>query len=109
LAGALPHEVRFDDGTPLPALGETEVRIEESPATRLLVAHRGPEGSERETRFVFSGPKFSMLEDRSITCRFDAAPPLPPAKPKHSLLYTITSGVLAVLLFVAVLLRRRRG
>jgi hypothetical protein len=67
------HTVRFDDTTPLPLLGETEVRIEEGPGTRLIVAHRGAEGSERETRFLFRGPKFSVLEDRSITFRFGAS------------------------------------
>src|SRR5581483_4978332 len=42
--GAGAHEVRFDDRTALPELGETEVRIEESPTAQLLAAHRGPTG-----------------------------------------------------------------
>jgi len=70
--GAGAHEVRFDDRTALPELGETEVRIEESPTAQLLAAHRGPTGEERETKFLFRGPKFSALEDRSITFRFAA-------------------------------------
>jgi hypothetical protein len=72
LAGAGPHEVRLDDRTPEPLLGETELRLEESPTTALLTAHRGPTGNERETRFLFRGARFSALEDRSVTFRFGA-------------------------------------
>lgn len=72
LAGAGPHEVRLDDRTPEPQLGETELRLEESPTTALLTAHRGPTGDERETRFLFRGARFSALEDRSVTFRFGA-------------------------------------
>ena len=67
--GAATHSVRFDDATPEPQLGETELRVEESPTTRLVASHRGPTGDEKETRFLFRGPKFSALEDRSITIR----------------------------------------
>lgn len=85
LGGAGPHTVRFDDATPEPQLGETEVRVEESPATRLVAAHRGPTGDEKETRFLFRGQKFSALEDRSITVVFAAAPPSAhePAPPRR--------------------------
>jgi hypothetical protein len=72
--GRAVHVVRFDDATELPELGETEVRIEESPGTTLTEAHRGAEGSEKQTQFLFRGPKFSAIEDRSITFKFaDAA------------------------------------
>ena len=83
LVHAAQHTVRVDDTTPEPQLGETEVRIEESPATRIVAAHRGPPesgGTEKETRFLFRGPKFSALEDRSVTVVFGASP-APPAKP----------------------------
>jgi hypothetical protein len=80
LVHAATHTLRIDDATPEPQLGETEVRIEESPATRIIAAHRGPEGNEKETRFLFRGPKFSALEDRSITIVF-GPPATPPAKP----------------------------
>jgi hypothetical protein len=73
--GPLPHTISFDDAPAEPLLGETEIRIDESPATRLLTAHRGPTGNERQARFLFNGPKFSALEDRSITFTFAAAPP----------------------------------
>ena len=77
---AREHTLRLDDATPEPQLGETEIRVEESPTTRLVTSHRGPPdggSSEKETRFLFRGPKFSALEDRSITVVF-AAPAPPP-------------------------------
>jgi len=85
LPHAAQHVVRFDDATPEPQLGETEIRVEESPMTKLLASHRGPEGKEKEQRFLFRGPKFSALEDRSVTIVFAAAagPPKAPEKPRH--------------------------
>jgi hypothetical protein len=81
--GAGVHLLVLDDNTELPQLGETEIRIEESPRTRLLEAHRGPpqdrvergdkSGGARDTQILFRGPKFSALEDRSVTVRFEAA------------------------------------
>src|SRR4051812_37795481 len=84
LVHAAQHTIRIDDTTPEPQLGETEVRIEESPATRIIASHRGYEGTEKETHFLFKGPKFSALEDRSITIVFaaPAAPPPPPPRPR---------------------------
>ena len=72
LQGVGPHEVRIDDRTAEAQLGETELRLEESPATTLIAAHRGPTGDERETHFLFRGNRFSALEDRSVTFRFGA-------------------------------------
>jgi len=82
------HTLRIDDATPEPQLGETEIRVEESPATRIVTSHRGPPdngSTEKETRFLFRGQKFSALEDRSITVVFSAPapPPAPPAKPRR--------------------------
>ncbi|HEX4462987.1 MAG TPA: EF-hand domain-containing protein [Polyangia bacterium] len=82
LQGVGPHEVRVDDRTPETQLGETELRLEESPATTLLAGHRGATGDERETRFLFRGNRYSALEDRSVTFRFGArAPKAPVAAP----------------------------
>jgi len=83
LVHAAQHTIRLDDTTPEPQLGETEIRVEESPSTRLVASHRGPpenNAGDKEPRFLFKGPKFSALEDRSITIVF-AAPAAPPAKP----------------------------
>ena len=91
LPPAHEHTLRIDDTTPESQLGETEIRIEESPATRIVTSHRGPPDStapppttapEKETRFLFRGPKFSALEDRSITVVF-AAPAAPAPPPPH--------------------------
>ncbi|HEX8953793.1 MAG TPA: hypothetical protein VF945_18170, partial [Polyangia bacterium] len=97
LVRAPQHTVRLDDATPEPQLGETEVRVEESPATRLVAAHRGPEGTEKETRFLFRGPKFSALEDRSITIVFaaPAPPPLAPPKARRRFPWFVVPALLA--------------
>src|SRR5262249_40552727 len=49
LGTAAEHTVGYDDPTPVPELGETEVRIEEGPTTRLIASHRSAQGTERET------------------------------------------------------------
>jgi hypothetical protein len=71
LTPAARHMLRFEDRADEPQLGETEVLVEESPRTHLIASHRGATGSERETRFLFRGPKFSVLEDRSVTVVFE--------------------------------------
>jgi len=100
LTRAPTHTLRIDDATPEPQLGETEVRVEESPSTRLIASHRGPEGIEKETRFLFRGPKFSALEDRSITIVFSApAPPPPkPAPPRRRPWFVVPALVAAAIL-----------
>jgi hypothetical protein len=119
LRGAGPHEVRLDDRTPETQLGETELRLEESPATTLLAAHRGPTGNERETRFVFRGVRFSALEDRSVTFRFgagthQAAPQVAPTRhspaPWRARLVSLAIflGLVGLLLLVTVRRFRRR-
>lgn len=103
LFGRGPHVVRIDDTTPLPQLGETEIWIEEGPTTRLLAAHRGDSGSDRETRFVFSGPKWSLLEDRSVTLKFgEIGPPPEPQRQTWmvgGLLLAALSGLLGALAY----------
>jgi hypothetical protein len=120
LAAAATHTVRFDDATPEPLLGETEVRIDESPTTRLIAAHRGPTGDERETKFLFRGPKFSALEDRSITFVFRpgahtaapvaAAPPTrrPPRLGSRVVSFVVFFGLAALFAMTFVRTHRRR-
>jgi hypothetical protein len=109
LVGNGPHTVSFDDATPEPLLGDTEVRIEESPTTHLAAAHRGPTGDERQSRFEFRGPKFSALEDRSITLVFTAGTharaTATRAPSSRSWPYALL--VLSGIALVAVLVRRR--
>jgi hypothetical protein len=109
--GAPPHTIGFDDAPADPLGGETEIRIEESPATRLVTSHRGPTGNERETRFLFAGPKFSALEDRSIAFSFDAAKAPVPVKPPGSavpLRFIVIAGIALLLLGGAVGMTARR-
>ncbi len=65
------HTLVIDDATELTELGESEIRVEESPRTRLVESHRGKGPGPRESRILFRGPKFSALEDRSVTVRFE--------------------------------------
>lgn len=69
-AGRGTHTLRYDDGTPLPDVGDTEVRIEEGPTVKLLAGWRSRDDGKIQTRFAFAGPKFSVIEDRSIGLRF---------------------------------------
>jgi hypothetical protein len=97
------HLVRYDDKTELPQPGESEVLIEEGPRTRLLAAFRGTASDGLERRFLFRGPKFSALEDRSITFRFAAAPPpaAPTSAPRTSAGHRAGVAALAALLLIA--------
>jgi hypothetical protein len=113
LTPAREHTLRIDDATPEAQLGETEIRVEESPATRIVTSHRGaPDGasSEKETRFLFRGPKFSALEDRSITVVFagPAAPAPAPAKPARKFPWFVLPALGAAAI-VAWWLRKRKG
>jgi hypothetical protein len=117
LSAAREHLVHFDDATPFPSLGETELRVEESPATRLVSSHLGAgESAGKQSRCLFRGPNFSALEDRSSTVRVRAAPPaaIPiarvqtrPPRARRFYLYVVLGAVL--LLGAGLLLTRRRS
>ena len=111
LPHAATHTLRFDDETPEPQLGEVELRVEESPRTRLIASHRGPDGDEKETRFLFRGPKFSALEDRSITVVFSgaAAPPKPAPPPRRRFPWFVLPALLAGAIAAWWLRRRARS
>lgn len=116
LGAAGTHTLRIDDATVEPLLGETELRVEESPATRLVASHRGPSGDEKETRFLFRGPKFSALEDRSVTVVFaprtaTATPAAaPPARaPSTRAAWLVAAALLAGVTMLLLRLRRKRS
>jgi len=112
LAGVAPHTVRFDDNTPEPQLGDTEIRIEESPATRLIASHRGATGDDKQAHFLFRGQKFSALEDRSITFSFAAgahAPQAASASPPTAMRWWWIGVLPAVAALWLGLKRRRAG
>jgi hypothetical protein len=104
LGGAPPHTVRFDLRDPDRA-GEIEVRIEEGPSTRLEVSHRGRDGDERQTRFLFKGPKRTAVEDRSILFRFAGVPP--PASAKRMWAAPLAAALLAAAALLIWLKRKR--
>jgi hypothetical protein len=110
--GAGPHTLLLNDETELPQLGESEIRIEESPSTRLIEAHRGAsaEAGRREGRILFRGPKFSLLEDRSVLVRFEgvARPAQTNGRPAKTV-GLIVVGTLALLALLWGILRRYRN
>jgi hypothetical protein len=110
LSPAAKHTVRFDDATAEPQLGESEILVEESPSTRLLTSHRGPDGTELQTRFLFRGPKFSVLEDRSIAFAFvGRRAPTPTPTPTASVWRWWWVGVLALVLVIIGIRTGRRS
>jgi len=68
--GTGEHKVRIDDETTVQDLLETEIFIEEGPGTKLLGGWQGREDAGRQNRFLFQGPKPSLLTDRSIGFRY---------------------------------------
>jgi len=113
LPPAPEHTLRIDDTTPEPQLGESEIRVEESPTTRLITAHRGPPdgaSTEKQTRFLFRGPKFSALEDRSISVVFaaPATPPPPPARRGRGAPWFMLPALAAAALAAWWMMRKKR-
>lgn len=111
-SGPGEHTVRFDDETPPTALGgalgdalgESDVLIEEGPGARVLAAWRGRPDDGRELHYVWHGPKYSVLEDRSVGFRFvDEAPK------KRRALPLALAGLLAAAACGALLVVRRRA
>jgi hypothetical protein len=110
-SGPGPHSLVLDDNTEIAQLGETEIRVEESPQTRLLESHRGQGPGPRQSPILFRGPRFSALEDRSITVRWEGtgAPPRSDDKSVRRVGLLVTVGLTLVLLVGWVVLRRYRN
>jgi len=116
--GAAPHRLRIEDAVELAPPGEAEVRIEESPSVRLLASGRGRDlpvaadpAAKRETRFVWSGPPRSALEDRSVSLRFVAAGAPSTPRPLAMVIAAGVAGFVVVggVVVLLVLRRRRRS
>ena len=74
LPRARHHEIAFEGGGELPRLGETEVKFEQAPGTRLVTWCRSrPPCTTRaeEPRFVWMGPRASSMEDRTVSATYD--------------------------------------
>lgn len=68
------HAIAFEAGGELPRLGETEIKFEPAPGTRLLTWCRSrPPCTTRaeEPRFVWLGPKASSMEDRTASATYE--------------------------------------
>jgi hypothetical protein len=68
------HEIAFEAGGELPRLGETEVKFEPAPTTRLVSWCRSrPPCTTRaeEPRFVWMGLRASSMEDRTVSASYD--------------------------------------
>jgi hypothetical protein len=73
LAPGPRHQVSFQAGGELFRLGETEVKFEEAPGSRLLAwctGHGPCAGRTTEPRFVWMGPPASSMEDRTVSATF---------------------------------------
>jgi hypothetical protein len=106
-AGRGVHLCRLDDTVEYDQLGESELRIEEGPEARLVAAWQGREDAGRQTRFAWTGPKFSVMEDRSVGFRFDGGAPLRPRRRTYPIaLVGVPIGALIAALMLA---RSRRG
>ncbi len=109
LVGRVPtgrgaHALRLDDATPIDDLGDSEIRFEEGPGTRLTAGFQARDDGKLQTRFVWNGPKFSVIEDRSVGLRFvDETRP-----PRRGAPLPIAIGGALVWAVVAVFLARRR-
>ncbi|HEY3354916.1 MAG TPA: hypothetical protein VGQ83_16805 [Polyangia bacterium] len=68
------HEITFETNHDLRRMGETEIRFEEAPGTRLTAycVGRGPcrGAPSGEPRFVWTGPRRSSMESRGATATF---------------------------------------
>jgi hypothetical protein len=93
------HRVVLDDKTEFELLGETEIRVEDSPTARLV---DGP------PRTLYRGARQSTLEDRTVRFRFAATPGARPAAKRRAPWPWALAAALVVLL-VGFGLRRYRS
>ena len=75
------HRVRFEDNVDLPPSGESEIVVLESPFTQLLYSRRGPQGDDKQSRFLFRTPKRSALQERSVEFAYRPSAHTPTEQP----------------------------
>lgn len=97
---AAEHRVVIDDKTEFQQLGETEIRVEDSPTARLV---DGP------PRTLFRGARLSTLEDRTVRFRFAATPGARPVAKTRAPWPWMLAAALVLLLLVGFGLRRYRS
>jgi hypothetical protein len=108
---ALPgtHRISIDDRVAVPSEGDNEIAVEDA-SGRLVASHRGAKPTDAsapiESRlFTFRGPRFSALEDRTVTIVVAAPTSTPP--PSRRLWSWLGAAVLLVLAGVVWVTRRR--
>ncbi|MEO6953105.1 MAG: hypothetical protein ABI321_14995 [Polyangia bacterium] len=103
---ALPpgtHELWIDDHVPVTHEGDSEIAIDAQPPAQLYAMGRGKKAKGLDGKvFTFRGPRFSVLEDRSVAIRFSAAP-----APKKLPKWLWGAGALATAAALAIALRKR--
>jgi hypothetical protein len=97
---AAEHRVLLDDKTEFELLGETEIRVEDSPTARLV---DGP------PRTLFRGARQSTLEDRTVRFRFAATPGARPVAKKRAPWPWAVAALLLVCVLMTLGLRRYRS
>ncbi len=103
-----PHQLHIDDRVEVPNEGDSEISVFPPNARALTAAYRGPTAPTtgrplEEPLFTFRGPRFSALEDRSVTLVLGQAAPTGMRLPRWSFVV----GVLALALAAYLAIRRR--
>ena len=110
LATPGPHQLYLDDRVEVPNEGDSEISVFPPDARALSAAYRGPTapaagGPAHETLFTFRGPRFSALEDRTVTIVLGAATATSNLRLPT---WSFVVGVLALALAAYLAIRRRR-
>jgi hypothetical protein len=102
------HTVRLDDTTPLDEIGDSEVRLEEAPGVKLVAAWHAREDGRIQTRFAWSGPRFSAIEDRSIGFRYEDGGAGKSGSRRRLLPFGLVGGLVGVAVAAWLVTRARR-
>jgi hypothetical protein len=102
------HELRLEPGWEPLRLGETELSLDLSADWELVASRQGSGAEGTVSRFLFEGPRPSVVADRSASFRL--RPVAPPGQSRATTL--VAAGIAALAgagLFLEVRRRRRRG
>ncbi len=108
------HELVIDDRVEVQNEGDTEITIEAPGPTELRAAFRGNAPAKveppRDPLFNFRGPRFSALEDRRVSLRFQAPTPKTATRSVFARrdVLSVIAGLLAAALTAWVLRRRQQ-
>jgi hypothetical protein len=105
------HTLVLDDRVEVPNEGDTEVSIDEPGAARLIAAYQGrAPGPQPVVRvFTFRGPRYSLLEDRSVKLRWQSAERIAPTAAARWLRPAAIAALVLLLTGLVLWRVRRRG